>query len=709
MRGFRRTLCLLRRTYRVERSFLTSLLHFDDTGLTVRNISSGATLDQWRLRYFVSAPIKTSFGLPEPTVAGWLRKHGPSIPHGILQRLLRQRRIRTFDSNGVVRRATKAGKVANGQRILLPLDVLQPQAGGEPAHLDWEEQKRSAAPKQVQAPVPKQAIDELLQRVLYLNEDLLVLNKPSGLACQGGRGMKLSLDVLAAEGLRFGSSETPRLVHRLDRDVSGALVMARTPEAAAKLSASFRAPALRLLGDADMPKPEAALKVTKTYWALVRGPTHSLPPGGLLQSHLLPLLDEALPRAGHTHAGPNPRAGHDDAWLNPRAGHNDARLIPRAGHSAARLSLTRWRLLARHPDGWAWLLLQPITGRKHQLRVHCADELGLPILGDRLYGGRQSPEEAALLSTAAADRLGQTQHDFNPLLSAGQARQIMLHCRSITIKSADAQTGCLTVRAAPPALMESLIEMLGLRARSREEPGTAETCTHASDQPREQDEALRGQALDDSTWGEKEAATPLTIQQGRFHGKIGDGNGRPPAAPQDTIGGESRDGWWQDDLSSTSEVFTEGSWPSSSLPDMGPKDPCTARCTSTMYNSTAVGDGSGSRRALDGRGILETAGSRGTEDDGGTAMGMPVDAAIGQGGPKLRGVDSRYMHPSAVQREAGSGPVLVRKSDVGAALRQRKSADRESGERPSKARQPARLHPGPVRGRVSRPGRTARS
>jgi tRNA pseudouridine32 synthase / 23S rRNA pseudouridine746 synthase len=173
---------------------------------------------------------------------------------------------------------------------------------------------------------------ELQARVLYRDGSILVLDKPAGLAVHPGPRTSESIEGYLA-ALRFGIRETPRLVHRLDRDTSGCLVLARHARGARKLGRLF-----------------ASAQMKKTYWAIVEGG---------------PTADQGVIDR------PLKKLTHKEGW----------RIVP--DPSGAR-ALTRYRLLGRGDD-LAWLELQPETGRTHQLRVHCASD-GFPVLGDASYG-----------------------------------------------------------------------------------------------------------------------------------------------------------------------------------------------------------------------------------------------------------------------------------------------------------------------------------
>jgi len=172
----------------------------------------------------------------------------------------------------------------------------------------------------------------LVARVLYRDDDLIVLDKPAGIPVHAGpKGGIVLMDGLDA--LRFGAERRPELAHRLDKDTSGCLVLGRT------------GPSLAAIG-----KLFAAGRIAKTYWAVVRG----------------------LPEAD---------AGRIDAPLAKRDQNRGWWMMVDPKGSPA---VTEWRVLGRGP-GLAWLELRPLTGRTHQLRAHTA-HVGLPILGDPIYG-----------------------------------------------------------------------------------------------------------------------------------------------------------------------------------------------------------------------------------------------------------------------------------------------------------------------------------
>jgi tRNA pseudouridine32 synthase/23S rRNA pseudouridine746 synthase len=174
--------------------------------------------------------------------------------------------------------------------------------------------------------------EEMLSRLLYRDGLMLVIDKPAGLSVHRGPKGGASLEDYF-EPLRFGLPRDPALAHRLDKDTSGCLVLGRHRKALALLGKLFKQG-----------------KIGKTYWAVVEGS----PDGDEGR------IDLALGKLDETRGW----------WMKP-----DPNGKP---------SSTIWKVMGRG-DGVAWLALEPLTGRTHQLRVHCA-EMGFPILGDNIYG-----------------------------------------------------------------------------------------------------------------------------------------------------------------------------------------------------------------------------------------------------------------------------------------------------------------------------------
>ena len=244
----------------------------------------------------------------------WFRRRFPDLTHMRLEKLLRTGQVRVDGA-----RAKSSARLVAGQVVRIP------PLGEAPERPHFEKPKQAASTDDAQM---------LRDAVLYEDEDVLVLNKPSGLATQGGTGTKRHLDGMLDVFARKG--ERPKLVHRLDRDTSGVLVLARRTSIAAALTEAFR-----------------DRNVRKIYWALVIG----------------------HPPAGH---------GRIDLALGKRGTRGSEKVVPDPRGLQAS---TRFRVIQRKGE-IAWLALEPESGRTHQLRVHCA-ALDMPILGDGKYGGRK--------------------------------------------------------------------------------------------------------------------------------------------------------------------------------------------------------------------------------------------------------------------------------------------------------------------------------
>ncbi|MEM1079153.1 MAG: RluA family pseudouridine synthase [Pseudomonadota bacterium] len=255
----------------------------------------------------------------------WLRRRFPHVGQGRIEKMCRKGELRV--DGGRVKPATR---VQTGQSVRIP---PLPEPG--------EITARPARPRISDADV------EMLQKaVLYRDDHILALNKPAGLPVQGGSGQDRHLDGMS-EALRFGFEDPPRLVHRLDKDTSGVLLMARTRRSAAALTAAFRARETR-----------------KIYWAAVAGVPH--PQMGTIRYAL-------VKAPGHGRHG----EGEKMLCIDPRQ---------MTAHPDAKRATTDYAVLSALGRRVSWCALVPVTGRTHQLRAHMA-ELGHPIIGDGKYGG----------------------------------------------------------------------------------------------------------------------------------------------------------------------------------------------------------------------------------------------------------------------------------------------------------------------------------
>ena len=259
----------------------------------------------------------------------WFKRRYPALTHGRLEKLLRTGQVR-LDG----KRAKAADRVALGQEVRVPPQVVN-------------------APVQEEKPRPEAKRDtgglSLEDMILYMDKSVIVLNKPSGLATQGGSGITRHIDGMLDQ-LAFEKNQRPRLVHRLDKDTSGVLVVARTVPAAASLARSL-----------------AQRDASKVYWALTRGV-------------------------------PKQKRGTIKAALVKEGGRGAERMEVSESEDA-KYAITDYSVIDHAGEEFAWVAAKPVTGRTHQIRVHLAS-LGTPIVGDFKYGA-----QAARGKGAIADKL----------------------------------------------------------------------------------------------------------------------------------------------------------------------------------------------------------------------------------------------------------------------------------------------------------------
>ncbi len=257
----------------------------------------------------------------------WFKAHFPDLAFGHLQKLLRSGQVRV--DGGRVKTSTR---LEPGQAVRVP---PLPVAGGAGHGGAVAAGVPSSAPARSPAKLTNDG-EALRAMILYEDDQVFVFNKPPGLAVQGGSGLSRHVDGML-EAFRDRKGQKPRLVHRLDRDTSGVLVVARTRLAAQKLAESFRARSTR-----------------KIYWALVKGV-------------------------------PKPKQGRISTWLAKEGTPDGDRMrVTRHGNDEASHAVSLYSVVDQAGQGLAWLSMRPVTGRTHQLRAHAA-HIGHPIVGDPKY------------------------------------------------------------------------------------------------------------------------------------------------------------------------------------------------------------------------------------------------------------------------------------------------------------------------------------
>ena len=244
----------------------------------------------------------------------WFKRHRAGTPHALLARWARSGQL-TLDG----KKADVSDRVATGQTLAMPTPPVE----------------TAARPARKGRPLTEADVELATGMMIHRDASAIVINKLPGLATQGGTKTEQHVDGLL-DALKFDAPVRPKLVHRLDKDTSGALLVARTPRAAAYFAKSFSNRSAR-----------------KTYWAIIVGV-------------------------------PDIQQGEIDLPLAKQPGSGGEKMHV---HESGLASKTRYRVIERAGNSAAWVELQPLTGRTHQLRVHMA-AIGHPIVGDGKYGGK---------------------------------------------------------------------------------------------------------------------------------------------------------------------------------------------------------------------------------------------------------------------------------------------------------------------------------
>jgi 23S rRNA pseudouridine955/2504/2580 synthase len=298
----------------------------------------------------------------------WFKRHMPEANFNQVSRWARTGQLRLDGA-----RIGPGDRLAEGQTLRVPPLEAMPDEGA----------KLAPRPPRARRPVSPEEAEFAQSLVIHRSKHALVINKPPGLATQGGTKLTEHVDGLL-DALQFEADNRPKLVHRLDKDTSGVLLLARTSKAAAFFGKCF-----------------ATRDTRKIYWAVVAGS---------------PRLDDAF----------------IDLPIGKQAGTGGEKM--QVDESAGQTAKSRFRVIDRAADRAAFVEMQPLTGRTHQLRVHAA-ATGTPIVGDGKYGGAEA------------------------FLTGGVSRKMHLHARRLVIALPDG--GTLDVKAELPPHFADTLKMLG--------------------------------------------------------------------------------------------------------------------------------------------------------------------------------------------------------------------------------------------------------
>ena len=306
----------------------------------------------------------------------FLKRRFPQLSQGMIEKMCRKGECRV-----------DGGRVKSSTRVDVGQAVRVPPIPDRPA------------PKREISTVSDKDAQMIRECVIYQDDHVIALNKPSGLPTQGGSGQSRHVDGLAA-ALQYDCDDKPRLVHRLDKDTSGVLLLARTRMAAKALTASMRHRETR-----------------KIYWALVAGvPT--------------PYLGEI--KYGLVKAPGRGRGGEGEKMIAVHPRDMDDTKGAKRAHT---LYATLYRVASRA----AWVAMEPVTGRTHQLRAHMA-EIGHPIAGDGKYGG------------SGQENMGD---GWGAQIGGVISKKLHLHARMIRFEHPETRKAITVTAPLPPHMAES--------------------------------------------------------------------------------------------------------------------------------------------------------------------------------------------------------------------------------------------------------------
>lgn len=326
----------------------------------------------------------------------WFRHRVGDLTLSHLNKIVRTGQVRVDGG-----RAKTSMRLAEGQRIRVPPlkeGLITPAEGALATRQGSASERR-----------------EIESMILFEDRGLMVLDKPYGLAVQGGSGTVRHLDGML-DAFTDARGERPRLVHRLDRDTSGVLLLAKTRKMAADLGVLFR-----------------ARQTKKIYWALLEGVPK--PAQGRI-SLFMAKGDQMGAARGGKAAAPHDRAAQERMR------------VARHGDEDAQHSVTYYTVIDKVLPRLAWVSMKPITGRTHQLRAH-AEAIGHPIVGDPKYNGGTAPDPRRM----------------DPLRAIPDGVERKLHLLARRLVMPNPGGGTLDVTAPLPPHMKASWDLFGFDAK----------------------------------------------------------------------------------------------------------------------------------------------------------------------------------------------------------------------------------------------------
>eukprot|EP01133_Synstelium_polycarpum_P004125 gene4125-4817_t len=293
----------------------------------------------------------------------WVANQYPVITHSLICKWLRMGRVtRSLTIDGERLPLEPNDRIAEDDWMFIPAKAESEQKRAD----------REAPEKFIR--LSDEEIKAVKDAVLYKDRDIIIINKPQGLSVQGGTGLRKHLDMMLSH-LKFELEDSPKLVHRLDKDTSGILVLARSRKAATAMADKFENKMKRRTTRQDVAKQEKEQRRNKEK--VIKTPEEEMREDNSIIKTYWALLAST----------PNPKEGRIRAPLKKVVENGEERVVAtNETGDGSKIAITEYKVIESSLADASFVALWPETGRTHQLRVHCASILGSPIIGDKKYG-----------------------------------------------------------------------------------------------------------------------------------------------------------------------------------------------------------------------------------------------------------------------------------------------------------------------------------